>query len=357
MVDRSTFRPDWASAPGETIADILAERQISPSEFAGQLGHSVETVNNILQGRATITLATARSLTRVLGASVEFWISRDLQYRDDAAQLARENKEWLAHLPLGDMIRFRWLDPIPQPHKELDACLRFFGVRSVRQWQDTYANLQKEIAFRTSPAYDSHPGAVAAWIRQGEIQSMANNCPSWDATAFEASLPDLRALTRIKNPELFLPKLRYHCAKAGVAVSVVRAPTGCRASGATRFLPSGQALLLLSFRYLTDDHFWFTFFHEAGHLLLHGQNELFLEGIEILSTDKEDEANAFAARILVPPSHKQDLLALPPEHKAVIRFARRIGVSPGIIVGQMQHHRTIEYDQLNSLKRRYRWKG
>ena len=284
-------------------------------------------------------------------------MSRDLQYRDDAAQLDRANKEWLAHLPLSDMIRFRWLEPTPQPANELDACLRFFGVRSVRQWHEAYANIQKEIAFRTSPTYDSQPGAVAAWLRQGEIQSMADNCPPWDSAGFAASLPTLRTLTKVKDPKIFIPKLRSYCARNGVAVSVVRAPAGCRASGATRFLPSGRALLLLSFRYLTDDHFWFTFFHEAGHLLLHGQNELFLEGTDVLSTEKEEEANRFAARILVPPERKSDLLGLPPESRAVIRFAVQTGVSPGIVVGQMQHHGTLRHNQLNGLKRRYRWES
>ena len=168
-------------------------------------------------------------------------------------------------------------------------------------------------------------------------------------------LPRLRALTRQKDPQVFVPRLRECCAENGVAVSVVRVPTGCRTSGATRFLSTDRALLLLSFRYLTDDHFWFTFFHECGHLLLHGQHELFLEGTATKIAAKEHEANEFAARTLIPVELQSALLALPPDWRQVIRFAKQVGVSPGIVVGQMQHHRKIRRNQLNSLKRRYSW--
>ena len=184
---------------------------------------------------------------------------------------------------------------------------------------------------------------------------MASECAPWNAAGFQASLPKIRSLTRRKNPRVFVPKLREYCAEHGVAVAVVRAPTGCRASGATRFLSTGRALLLLSFRYLTDDHFWFTFFHESGHLLLHGEQELFLEGADMQLAAKEQEANEFAARVLVPDELQSALRVLAPDWREVVRFAVQVGVSPGIIVGQMQHHGRIRRNQLNSLKRRYRW--
>ena len=227
-------------------------------------------------------------------------MSRDFQYREDIAQLSATNREWMAQLPVGDMIRFGWLGPVPHPSDELEACLRFFGVDSIRGWRKAYATIQEAIAFRTSPTFDSRLGAVAAWLRQGELEGRPKECAPWNAAGFQASLPKLRSLTRRKDPRVFVPRLRECCAENGVAVSVVRAPTGCRASGATRFLSTDRALLLLSFRYLTDDHFWFTFFHECGHLLLHGEQELFLEGTDTKFAAEEQEANEFAAHTLIP---------------------------------------------------------
>jgi Zn-dependent peptidase ImmA (M78 family) len=300
-------------------------------------------------------MSIARRLERVLGGTVEFWMLRDFQYREDVARLHKEDEELVAELPLGDMIKFGWLGPVPHPADELAACLRFFDVPSVQVWRDAYAGVQDIVAFRTSPSFDSSPAAVAAWLRQGEIEAEAIECGPWDSMQFQGSLAGIRSLTRRKDPAKFVPELQQRCAEHGVGVAVVRAPTGCRASGATRFISEQKALLLLSFRYLSDDHFWFTFFHEAGHLVLHGTKRLFLEGTDTPDSAEEQEANDFAARILIPDEFLPALLTLPTDPRRVIRFATRVGVSPGIVVGQLQHHGRIRHNQLNSLKRRYRW--
>jgi plasmid maintenance system antidote protein VapI len=355
MTSTQEFRPDWASAPGDTIADILGERGLSVVEFAQHMGQTLDHARDLLQGRATITLGIARRLEQVLGASVEFWMSRDFQYRQDIARIHEADEEWLAELPIGDMIKFGWLRPAPHPAEEVAACLRFFDVASIPAWREAYGGIQKMVAFRTSPSFDSRPAAVAAWLRQGEIESKAIECSPWDPRRFVESLQSIRSLTREKDPGRFIPELQKRCAGAGVAMVVIRAPNGCRASGATRFLSGSKALLLLSFRYLSDDQFWFTFFHEAGHLLLHGERGFFLEGPDTLPTTEEQEANEFAARTLVPPKYKPALLKLPAHGREVIRFARRLGVSPGILVGQLQYYGRIDHKQLNSLKRRFRW--
>lgn len=348
------FRPDWASAPGETIADILRERNLSDVEFAAGIGRTLEEAKNLLQGRTNITIAIARQLEALLGSSVEFWMARDYQYREDIARLDKVDKKWLSELPLEEMIKFGWL-PKSDPSDQVAACLRFFDVPSVAAWNERYSQLTQMVAFRTSVAFASRPAAVAAWIRQGEIEAEAMDCRPWNGEQFRRSLADMRALTREKDPNRFLPELRKRCAENGVAIVTLRAPTGCRASGATRFLSPEKAVLLLSFRYLSDDQLWFTFFHEAGHLLLHGKNGFFLEGEDTPSTNDEEEANAFAVRTLVPPDFQAELLNLRSEARRVIRFAMRVGISPGIIVGQLQHLGHIRRNQLNRLKRRYTW--
>ena len=357
MANTKEFRPDWASAPGDTIADILRERHLRVDEFARRIEQPQEYASDLLQGRATITVAVARRLEQVLGASVEFWVSRDFQYREDVARLSGADKEWLDELPVGDMIKFRWLTPTPRPAEEVAACLRFFDVPSVSEWQRRYADLLEMVAFRISPSLDSRPAAVTAWLRQGEIEGGAIACSPWDPRGLEESLKRIRPLTRERDPKRFIPRLQELCARCGVAVTLVRAPNGCPASGATRFLSSTKALLMLSFRYLSDDQFWFSFFHEAGHLLLHGENGFFLEGGHAPPTRQEQEANGFAESILVPPDLREAMLRLPLNGREVIRFARRVGISPGVIVGQLQFRGRFTHRQLNNLKRRYRWVG
>ncbi len=128
------FRPDWASAPGDTIADILRERKLSEIEFATEMGRTLEEAKNLLQGQASITIGLARRLESFLGASVEFWMSREFQYRQDMARLQRTDEKWLSELPIGDMVKFGWLSK-PEPSDEVESCLRFFNVPTVSAWR------------------------------------------------------------------------------------------------------------------------------------------------------------------------------------------------------------------------------
>lgn len=360
MVNNDTFLPNWTSPPGETMADILDEMSLSLVEFADQLGYSASQTKDLLHGKLPITKGLATQLEYTLGASAEFWLNRETQYREDALRLrgelsSQEDEDWLKELPLKDMTAFGWLNPASRTYEKVAECLRFFGVPNVAAWRETYHNVLETAAFRTSTSFDSQSGAVAAWLRQGAIESGLLNCRDWDRAGFEKALQDIRALTRKRDPNLFVPELQRICAECGVAVVIARAPNGCRASGATLFLSPSKALILLSFRYLSDDHFWFTFFHEAGHLLLHGRDDLFLEGIETCSTQEEQEANEFAARTLIPENFQSELAQLPLDGRDVIRFARMVGISPGIVVGQLQHLGLITRRQLNNLKTRFSW--
>lgn len=354
MPEVPDFRPNWISPPGDTINDLLREQGIALGEFADKMGQPLERVTDLVEGRATITIGIARQLQKVLGASVEFWMSRNFQYREDVTRLRVPDEGWLRELPVGDMIKFGWIRPVPGPAEEVDSCLRFFDVQSISAWRDAYADVLSIAVFRSSPSFDSRPASVAAWLRQGEIEADAVNCARRDPERFGTALAEIRSLTREKNPERFLTHLCKTCAASGVAVAVVRGPNGCRASGAARFLSPEKALIQLSLRHLSDDQFWFTFFHEAAHLLLHGARKLFVDGLDGSGDRVEKEANEFAEKILVPPEFQATLLRLREnDARGVIRFAQKIGISPGIVVGQLQYHGRVRRGRLNGLKRRF----
>lgn len=358
MPKEEAFQPDWVSAPGETIADVLRDRQEPPAAFAQRIGYRPEQLNELLHGRAQLSADAAQLLATHLGASRDFWLRRESQYRADLIRLHKETAvgpEWLRELPVKDMIRFHWVSRKPNTAAQVAACLEFFGVSDEVTWRSVYGIPAEMAAFRTSRTFDSRPGAVAAWLRKGELVGRDIDCKAWNRELFLSALATIRSLTRQKDPERFLPTLTKACAECGVALVVLRAPTGCRASGATRFLSPNRALLLLSFRYLSDDHFWFTFFHEAAHLILHGEEALFIESDEMLDSAQEEEANRFAEDVLIPRELRAELERLPLTHRAVIRFAVRAGVAPGIIVGQLQHQGRLPRNRLNGLKRRFRW--
>jgi len=358
VVSTDEFRPNWCSPPGETIADILKDRALTVTRFAKLLGQTEDNAEALLVGRLAINNALATKLSELLGASAAFWRAREAQYRSELERLASATTpdDWLAGLPVADMAKFQWIPRLTRAAEKITACLKFFGVDSVDEWHQRYNEPLGASAFRTSPSFPSEVGAVTAWLRQGEIEAESIKCAPWNADGLRAAIPELRALTKRREPSTFVPDLQAVCASHGVAVVVVRAPTGCRASGATRFLSSDKALILLSVRHLSDDHFWFSFFHEVGHLLLHGAQRTFVDLDGDPTSPTEQEANDFAARTLIPDQYRDKMRQVALQTMAIIRLATQIGVSPGIVVGQLQHARRLAHDKQNHLKRRFKWK-
>lgn len=360
MLNTQGFSPRWASPPGDTVRDVLDEQGVSVEQFASMIGLTRSAVDALLESSEPISIELARRLADSIGSTVEFWVTRDCQYRDDLARV--EADRWMRTLPIHQMSSFGWIRPQSDWQERLSECLGFFDVPDVDAWKSRYGSLVHEARFRSSKAVHVNPSAVTAWIRQGEIQVADIPCEAWDATEFRNCLHEARTLTRQKDPALSLPALASLCSRAGVAVAAVRPPKESSVGGVARFLGQNRALILLSGRYLSDDHLWFTFFHEAAHLLLHDHSRTYLDDLDPKAarpspSSEEAEADEFAQNSLVPASILQRLSQKRLSIRQVITAARQIGVAPGIIVGQLQHAGLISYDRFNGLKRRYRWVG
>jgi len=193
-----------------------------------------------------------------------------------------------------------------------------------------------------------------AWLRQGEVEAGRLDCGTFDREAFIGVLGRARRLTG-ELPQSFVPALQELCGPCGVAVVFVPELPGLRVWGATRWLSPTRALIQLSLRYKTDDHLWFTLFHEAGHILLHNKRDVFVES-GISDDEEERAADRFAANHLIPPSDFQRLRQEAPFSEGAVReFAQELGIAPGIVVGRLQHDGLLSFTHLNRLKRHYEW--
>lgn len=356
---QNQYTPDYVSPPGETLQEILEERGMSQAELAERTGRPKKTINEIINGKAAITPETALQLERVLGIRASFWNNRERQYREALARFEEENRlqeqvTWLEQIPVKAMIKLRWIQQYESKIEQLREVLNFFAVASPEQWEVIWCSTH--VDFRKSQAFQSETGAIAAWLRQGEIEAAQIPCAAYDAHKFREVLLQVRTLTT-QPPEVFQPELVRLCAETGVAVVFIPELPKTRASGATRWLSPHKALIQLSLRYKTDDHLWFAFFHESAHILLHGKRDVFLEGKGVAAVEdlaKEEEANKFAADILIPPMELKRFLTSGQQRSQVgiEKFAAEIGIAPGIVVGRLQHDGILPPSHCNDLKRR-----
>lgn len=352
------YIPDMVSAPGETLSEVLDTIGMSQAELADRTGRPRKTVNEIVKGRASITPETALQLERVLGVPAHFWLNREQHYREYLSKLAEQQRleqhlEWLDMFPIAAMARLGWISRVQDRVAQIQEVLNFFGVASPERWNERWCS--PDVAYRKSRAFESKPGAVAAWLRKGELVAQQIRCEDYDSNRFRAALSSIRSMTA-KPPEDFCQMMELECAQAGVALAFVHELPGAPVFGATQWLGPDKALIQLTIRHKRDDHFWFSFFHEAGHILLHGKRDIFIEAKNV-DNQQEREADALASNLLIPPAEFARFICENRSFTAatIRKFALQIGIAPGIVVGRLQHDGLLSYRSCNELKRRLEW--
>jgi len=352
------FKPDYAVSPGEILAEMLEARGLKKTELAERCGRPAKTISGILNGQVAITPETAIQFGRVLGTAASLWINLESRYRlrlaEQAANTTSEQQlAWARSFPVSKLVQHRAFPRPASASEKVRYLLEFFGVASVDAWHRWFE--KQRAAYRKSPSFQSAGPAVAAWIRMGEKTAEGIDCAPFDRAAFLEALQGVRAIIARPAPEWY-GQMRDRCAQAGVAVVLVKELPKTRLSGAARWLTKDKALIQLSLRHRSDDHFWFSFFHEAGHILLHGKKQLFLDDVKGVTGEEEDQADRFAADFLIDPAAFSEFRSRGDFQAVAIRaFARCQGIAAGIVVGRLQYDHLIEYRWHNDLKVRLKW--
>lgn len=358
VIEEKQFIPDWFSKPGDALLSLMRRRNVSAIELANALEGGMDVLRGLLTGSIAVDGKRAKELVHALGGTEAFWLKRQTGYEEALERAVRvpsetEAEDLLAQIPsAGAKPQGRLTEA--SKREELRRRFAFFNVNNLHTWLLRYGYLRSGTDFRTSPTLLSDQRAVAKWLRQGEIEASLVDVKPWNPALLGQKIPEIRALCKLSKPDRFLPRLKEIFADAGVALVVVRAPKGCRASGAVRLIGPNKAMILLSFRFRADDQFWFTVFHELGHLILHPR-QTFIDDEETIEDDREREANEFARGCIIPKEQEPLFARLVPSRFEIIRFSVLLGIAPGLAVGQLQHRGRIEHSHLNSLKRHWTW--
>ncbi len=349
------FEPDYAIHPGEYLEEVLETRGMQKNELAQRCNLTPKTVSQIINGRAAFSPEVALQFEMVLDISADIWLNLLTahtlhQIRRREHDTLAKAKAWAEQFPLRDLRRAGVIAEKDSSVRCVRDLLRFFNVSSPDAWEKLYG--ERAPVFRKSPTLESSWHAVATWLRMAELQAHERTTEPFDPRRLRQAVRQIRDLTT-RGPEVFEPAIVESCAQAGVAVVFIPELSGCRLSGATEWLAPDKAMIALSLRHKSDDHFWFTLFHELGHVILHGKKPIFIDGSPTEQAESEREANEFARNQLVPKHEYRKFVARGKFYQSdIVAFAEEQGLAPGIIVGMLQHDGHIEYSWHNKLKRR-----
>ena len=355
-MSKQEFNPDYAVPPGETLLETIHVLDLTQKELALRMGRPVKTINEIIKGVAAITPETSLQLEKVTGVPASFWNNAEANYRERLARSQERLRietqiEWLKRFSYSKMVELQLVPASVDKTERVENLLRFFGVVSETQWRSTYAGLTG--AAREATRLKSEMGDLSAWLRAGELDARESVCENYDLLRFKDALSEIRILTQRSPPDVWAEVCRL-CAEAGVVVVLVPELPKTHVYGFTRWLTKDKALMQLSLRYKTDDVLWFTFFHEAAHLLLHGKKDVFLES-RGSSDSKEKAADRWAANFLISErawGGFVETLSQRVSEKVVRDFANAQQIAPGIVVGRLQKEGRLRHSFLNKLKHR-----
>ena len=356
---RYAYDPDYAVCPGKTVSDAIGALGISQKVFAQRIGYTERRLTRLLSGNMPLNQEIAIRLERVTGTPARIWNSLETEYRDRLVRLEEkkvllDRSNFLKEPAIKELFVREVLKKSEDTAKQVDAVLRFFGVGSIRALSETL-KIPHKAALRHSIAFESEPLPLATWLRLGEHQAVQIPCKQYSDTAFRDALKAIRGLT-VKHPEEFVPEMVRLCAEAGVALVFVPEIKGATVHGATKWLTENKAMIVLNIRGKKNDVFWFTFFHEAAHILDGNKDALIVDvlGNKAKKTESEHQADRFAADHLIPLQYQSELKTLRSKVD-VCSFAQRLGIDPGIVVGRMQHDGLTRFNYFNDLKQTFVW--
>jgi HTH-type transcriptional regulator / antitoxin HigA len=349
--------------PGEAVNEYLEFNGWSQRDLARRTGLTPKTISEICNRKAPITPPTALAFEKAFQRPAHLWLN--LQRNFDEAEARKKEtaksadwNDWVRNFPLKDMRKLNF--SLPSGHSDADDLLSFFGVASPQSWESVWK--ASAVAYRQTRASKIREESVAAWVREAEIVARDLQLKDFNSKKLTDSLDELKRLSR-KSADQILEPIQLICAAAGVAVVLIPELRNTAISGCARWLSDKRALVGLTLRYKFDDQFWFTLFHEIGHILLHRNKRSFVidNAAEDLSDhivdpemqQYEAEANRFAADTLIPPRLLTFFLQKKSfTNESIHGFAEMIGVGPGIVVGRLQHDGVLERHQGNALKQK-----
>lgn len=342
--------PDYIVTTGDFIAEWMDDEGINAAELARRLGVTRKHVSELLSGKAPLSHPLALSLERVTGVPARIWNQYESGYRSDLARAQEEEDleaqyEKAKAFPLTYLRKWGYITASARQRADtVRQLLGVLGVASMHAFETTWA--RGSVAYRRSAVgRDDAPG-LATWLALAERHHDGlNDLPTFDRPGLEALLPRLRALTK-DEPLGAIRETVERLREVGIVVCFIPAVPGLGIHGATRWL-NGRPIIQLSLLWKSDDQLWFTLFHELGHVVLHGDKELYLNGE---STHAEEEANTFACDLLIPPSIASRLPRTR-DLAAVQALADELGIAPSIVLGRAQRE-THDYAWGHGLKQK-----
>ena len=336
-----------ATPPGYAIKEQLEDRRFTQKEFALRMDMSEKHISKLINGEVLLTTDMALRLEMVLGIPAQFWLNLEAIYREKIAKIELENNmqqdaEIASHFPYHQMVALGWVNQASTKIERVINLRKFFEVSRLGL---LFENNKINVLYRRIEANEKANYALMVWAQRVRVLSRDCVTSSLNIAGLKKYIPVFRRMTK-QTPDTFKEELKEIMAKNGVALVFLPHLKSTYLHGAT-FYDGNRVVMGLTIRGKEADRFWFSFFHELGHIILgHIDYEY--------DKNMEKEADDFAEESLIPlKEYERFLTKRDFSKKSIIEFAEQIDIDVGVVVGRLQWKKYIQYNQFTELKKTY----
>lgn len=330
---------------GDFIREELEAREWTQGDLAQIMDRPLRLVNELIAGKKQITLETARGLSKAFGDNDPlYWINLDAAYRlkqlePDDDSVDRRGRLF-SKFPVREITKRNWIERSKNMDVIEHRLCSFYRIKSIGE-TPVFAHAAKAVQ------YDERTPLQWAWLYRAKQLAEAVHSQPYSERKLKDALAKLRPLLVAPEEIRQVPKI---LADAGVRFVIVEFLPGSKIDGATFWLDDAP-VIALAIRFDRVNNFWFVLRHEIEHVLNLDGVVMDVELTEQLQRKdvlpvEEVRANTAASEFLVPSAELESfIMRVRPlySEQRIQLFARRIGVHPGIVVGQLQFRDEVPY--------------
>ncbi len=354
--------PDLLIHPGETISDLLDERGMTQKELAHRAGVSEAFLSDVIHGKKDISKGLAMGLEYALGVPVSFWLNLQANY--DAELLSLEEEESVQddekdvlkalHEVVDYLSKQGVIDTKSTPNEIIISLRKVFKVSRLTLLR----TLTPAGSFRLSDKVTVIPDVLGAWLCLSKIYESKNTA----TTSFDPER-SVELGAKLKSFMLrprgdFQKPLKELFSEYGIDFSIIPSFKGAPVNGYISRKDDGKYRMVLSLRGASADIFWFSLFHELGHIV-NGDVTKSGDYIDVENSNrdgKEHAANETAERILLEEeSYRTFIDTNDFSYGSIKAFAEKQGVPSYIVIGRLQKEGIIPWSWYQKYKPRYKW--
>ena len=344
--------------PGETIKEVIEDRNMTQEELAIRTGYSAKHISEVISGKKSISSRFANSLEYALNIPMEFWINLQGIYDKEVCELENINNISSIELEISndlkDIVKYCEKNNImPCSSNKQITVLNLRKFLNVTDLNKIPSLPFQQMAFRGSKKNKVNIYVLHAWKKIcAHLTEKFLVITSFDKEKLKLKYDDIKK-TMFLPIDQMVEKLKEIFLDCGIVFEIVKHFTGAPVQGFIQ-KKDDKVILCMTIRQSFSDIFWFTLFHEIAHLV----NEDFINqyvDYNFVESEVEKKADNFARNILINDNDYKDFLQKGNiKYIDIKNFASSQNVLPGIVIGRLQNDMK-DYTFLTKYKEQYKW--